>query len=155
MSESVSADAGAERPWMDRERTADDRARLLEPHLTDSERRQLLHSQWAAGFLGAGVPDGAVPGAGYVPPIPRLGVPGLYESDASLGVTNPRNARPGDTATALPSGLALAATWNADLAVEAGAAIGDEAAKKGFNVLLAGGVNLTREPRNGRNFEYL
>ena len=33
--------------------------------------------------------------------------------------------------------------------------IGQEAWRKGFNALLAGGVNLARDPRNGRNFEYL
>jgi len=33
--------------------------------------------------------------------------------------------------------------------------VGEEAAKKGFNVLLGGGLNLASEPRNGRNFEYL
>ena len=33
--------------------------------------------------------------------------------------------------------------------------VGAEAWAKGFSVLLGGGVNLTREPRNGRNFEYL
>ena len=82
-------------------------------------------------------------------------MPALCETDASLGVTNPGNVRPGDGATALPSGLALAAGWDPALAFEAGAVVGNEAAKKGFNVLLGGGVNLTREPRNGRNFEYL
>jgi beta-glucosidase len=30
-----------------------------------------------------------------------------------------------------------------------------EAHAKGFNVLLGGGMDLTRDPRNGRNFEYL
>ncbi|OOK64478.1 putative beta-glucosidase domain protein [Mycobacterium kansasii] len=45
--------------------------------------------------------------AGYVPGIPRLGVPALRMSDAGLGVTNP-GYRPGDSATALPAGLALA-----------------------------------------------
>jgi beta-glucosidase len=56
--------------------------------------------------------------------------------------------------TALPSGLAVAATFNPDLAKQGGAMIGREARASGFNVLLAGGVNLLREPRNGRNFEY-
>jgi beta-glucosidase len=60
-----------------------------------------------------------------------------------------------DVATALPSGAAMAATWDAELVERAGAAIGAEARGKGFNVLLAGGINLVREPRNGRNFEYL
>lgn len=143
-------------PWMNANLPADERAALLDAALTEDERYGLLHSQWAIGFLpGAPLPEGAIPAAGFVPPVPRLGIPGLYETDASLGVTNPRNARPGDTATALPSGLAMAATWDAELAYDAGAMIGDEAAKKGFNVLLGGGMNLTRDPRCGRNFEYL
>ncbi|MGZ3306804.1 MAG: glycoside hydrolase family 3 protein, partial [Asticcacaulis sp.] len=56
--------------------------------------------------------------------------------------------------TSLPSGLATAATWNPDVAFRGGAMIGAEARASGFNVMLAGGVNLLREPRNGRNFEY-
>jgi beta-glucosidase len=56
--------------------------------------------------------------------------------------------------TSLPSGLATAATWNPRLAYQGGAMIGAEARESGFNVMLAGGVNLLREPRNGRNFEY-
>jgi len=55
----------------------------------------------------------------------------------------------------MPSGLALAATWDADLAYRGGAMIGQEAWRSGFNILLAGGANLARDPRNGRNFEYL
>jgi beta-glucosidase len=141
---------------MDAALPADERARLLEEALTEDERYGLLHGIMPLPMVpGTSVPPGAIPAAGYFPPIERLGVPGLYETDASLGVSNPGGVRPGDTATALPSGLALAATWDPDLAREAGAAIGDEAAKKGFNVLLAGGVNLARDPRCGRNFEYL
>ena len=148
--------AALDHPWLDTTLDPDERAALLDAALTEDERYGLLHTRWAVNVLPGSSPiEGAVPGAGFVPPIERVGFPGLYETDASLGVTNPRDCRPGDTATALPSGLALAATWNPDLAYDGGAAIGDEAAKKGFNVLLAGGVNLTREPRCGRNFEYL
>jgi beta-glucosidase len=92
--------------------------------------------------------------AGYVPGVARLGVPALLMSDASLGVTNP-GYREGDTATALPAGLALGATFNPPLARRAGGLIGREARSRGFNVLLGPGVNLARDPRNGRNFEYL
>lgn len=56
--------------------------------------------------------------------------------------------------TALPSGIATAATWDRALGFAGGAMIGREARADGFNVLLAGGVNLLRDPRNGRNFEY-
>ena len=98
-------------------------------------------------------PAEAVPGAGYITGIPRLGVPALLETDASLGVSYVFGLRK-DGATALPSGLAQAATWNPELTEQGGRMIGAEARAKGFNVLLAGGVNLMRDPRNGRNFEY-
>jgi beta-glucosidase len=100
------------------------------------------------------IPADAVPGAGYVAGIERLGVPALKETDASLGVSYVMGLRH-DGATALPSGVAQAASWNPDVLYRGGAMIGGEARAKGFNVLLAGGVNLMRDPRNGRTFEYL
>ena len=100
------------------------------------------------------IPAAAIPGAGYVAGIPRLNVPALAETDASLGVSYVFGLRK-DGATALPSGLAQAATWNPSLVRQGGAMIGSEARAKGFNVLLAGGTNLMRDPRNGRTFEYL
>jgi beta-glucosidase len=98
-------------------------------------------------------PDGVPRCAGWVPGLARLGIPDLFETDASLGVS--AAGRREDLATALPCGLSLASSWSPELAETAGAMIGAEARAKGFNCLLAGGVNLTREPRNGRNFEYL
>ena len=100
------------------------------------------------------IPADAVPGAGYVSGIPRLNIPSLTETDASLGVSYVFGLRK-DGATAMPSGLAMAASWNPALVERGGAMIGSEARAKGFNVLLAGGANLMRDPRNGRNFEYL
>jgi beta-glucosidase len=93
--------------------------------------------------------------AGYIPGIPRLGIPAQLESDASLGVANRGHRRPGDQATALPASILTASTWNPDLAYRAGVVLGTEIRNKGFNVLLNGGVNLVRDPRNGRNFEYV
>ncbi|EUA43211.1 glycosyl hydrolase family 3 N terminal domain protein [Mycobacterium xenopi 3993] len=49
----------------------------------------------------------------------------------------------------------MAASFNPALARASGAAVAREARSRGFNVLLAGGINLARDPRNGRNFEYL
>ena len=86
--------------------------------------------------------------------MPRLGVPALQETDAELGVANPGGIRRGDTATAMPSNLALASTWNVDLARRQGESVGGEARAKGFTVLLGGTANLIRDPRGGRNFEY-
>ncbi|WP_034159632.1 beta-glucosidase family protein [Sphingomonas sp. ERG5] len=96
-----------------------------------------------------------IPSAGHIDGIPRLGVPLIRESDASLGVANQVEQRKGDVATALPSSLATAATFDPEIAHAGGVMIGAEARAKRFNVLLAGGVNLTRDPWNGRNFEYL
>jgi beta-glucosidase len=60
----------------------------------------------------------------------------------------------GDTATAMPACIALGASFNPALAGASGGAIGREARSRGFNVQL-GGINLLRNPRNGRSFEYL
>ena len=146
--------AQGDRPWMNAKLTPDQRAALLQPQLTLDEEFELIR-----GDLGlpshSGRDKDAKGSAGFVPGIPRLGVPDLQESDASLGVANPLNVRKGDGATPLPSGLALASTFDPALAYAGGKMIGHEAIGKGFNVLLAGGVNLARDPRNGRNFEYL
>ena len=144
----------ASRPWLDSALPADVRADMALQAMTLDEKIKLVHGHVAFPFSGKSKPDGVIGSAGYVEGIPRLGIPSLQESDAGLGVANPGNVRPGDEATPLPSGLALAATFDAALAERAGAMIGAEARAKGFNVLLGPGVNLTREPRNGRNFEY-
>ena len=92
--------------------------------------------------------------AGFVPGVARLGIPSLVESDAGVGIANSGHVRPGDEATALTSGLMMAATWNPDLAFSAGSVLGAEARDRAFNVVLDGAMNLARDPRGGRTFEY-
>ena len=123
--------------------------------MTDAEKIQLLHGPMPGLLAPSKRPQGLTMGAGFIEGIERLGIPTLVESDASLGVSNLMEMRKGDVATALPSGLSLASTWNPELARAGGAMIGAEARAKGFNVMLVGGVNLVRDPRAGRNFEYL
>lgn len=132
----------------------DVRAAAIEAQMTQEERFVLTHGMLALPLAGK-LPGDAVIGAGYVAGIPRLRVPPLRETDATLGVAYLGGLRGKEGATPLPSGLALASSWNPELARQAGETIGLEAKQKGFNVLLAGGVNLVREPRNGRSFEYL
>ena len=139
--------------WMNTSLSPDERAALLVAELTLDEMISLVHGPMPN--LMPTPPTDCARGAGYIAGVPRLGIPALNETDASLGVTNPRKVRVGDGATGLPSGLALASSWDAELAYQAGAMVGSEARDKGFNVLLGGGANLTREPRCGRNFEYL
>lgn len=147
----VAAAQGDTPPWMNRALTPDARADLVLARMTTEEKLGLL--------LGTSRrPDGdPVGAAGYVPGVPRLGIPPLRETNAELGVAIPLQndtVRPEDEATALPSGLATAASWNPAIAYANGAMIGEEARRKGFNVLLNGAVNLARDPRTGRNFEY-
>ncbi len=137
------------------DQTPEQQAEATLKAMTPEEKTVLTHGPLALPLTGpVELAADAVPGAGYIPGIPRLGVPSLRETDASLGVSYVFGLR-GDGATALPSGLAQAATWNPELLQRGGAMIGAEARAKGFNVLLAGGVNLMRDPRNGRTFEYL
>lgn len=136
----------------------DERARDTERRMTDDERFSLISSLMVVDVDGereSRVPEDVPEIAGYVPGIPRLGVPAQKITDGPLGITNPSGERPGDVATALPSGQALGATFNLALARETGAILGREARARGFNVVCAGGINLARDPRNGRNFEYV
>ena len=137
--------------------TAEARARAIEQQMIDEERFSLVWSVMGANDMlprDPRIPDGVPMGAGYTPGVPRLGVPALLMTDASLGIAN-QGYRPGDTATALPASIALGASFDAGLARLSGQLLGREARSRGFNVLLAGGTNLARDPRNGRNFEYL
>src|SRR5262249_35564400 len=130
----------------------------VEAQMTDEERFSMLVSVMGVNDVVTArderIPEGVLMSAGYVPGVDRLGVPPQLMSDASLGVTNP-GYRPGDTATALPAGISLGASFNPALARAAGGMLGREARSRGFNIQLAGGINLARDPRNGRNFEYL
>ena len=133
----------------------DQRAAALVQKMTLAEKLSLLHGVMPSyDKAGKVVPPGAVFAAGYVAGVPRLGIPALTETDATLGVAWIMGLRH-DGATPLPSGLAIAATFDPERAYRAGAMVGREARSKGFNVLLGGGANLARDPRGGRNFEYL
>ncbi|XVN49228.1 glycoside hydrolase family 3 N-terminal domain-containing protein (plasmid) [Novosphingobium rhizosphaerae] len=131
------------------------RAEATVKAMTEAEKTILTYSIMPLPFGNdpPPVPADSISGAGYTSGIARLGVPSLKETDASLGVSYVSGQR-NDGATALPSGVAMAATWNPALIRRGGQMIGSEARAKGFNVMLAGGVNLMRDPRNGRTFEY-
>jgi beta-glucosidase len=92
----------------------------------------------------------------------RLGIPRLKYTDGPFGIReelHPNSWEPlgltNDSATFFPTGSALAATWNTDLAREYGIAIGQEARARGKDVLLGPAVNIDRTPVGGRGFEYM
>jgi beta-glucosidase len=142
------------KPWMNPNLSPDDRAAMVVKEMTLDEKISLLHGTGMKG-LGPMSPlsSGSNGGAGYVVGIPRLGIPGIQISDAAYGVRS--SGQNGRYSTALPCNLAAASSWNLEAAYQFGALIGRELRAQGFNMSLGGGVDLTREPRNGRNFEYL
>ncbi len=141
-------------PWSDTSLSPDARADMVLKEMTLDEKIDLVHGQ---GMRGWGKPKAndymSNGGAGWVLGVPRLGIPTIQMSDAAYGVRN--SATNGRYSTALPSNLASAASWDIEAACEYGALIGRELRAQGFNMTLGGGTNLTREPRNGRTFEYM
>jgi beta-glucosidase len=86
--------------------------------------------------------------------IPRLDVPPMAMADAGQGVRGGEESTLGP-ATAFPSGVAMAATWDTDLVLRVGKAIAEETKNKGggAQMLLAPAVNIHRSPLGGRNGE--
>ncbi len=133
------ADAGAQVVRaQDTKGTPDERADQIATEMTFAEKVSLLSGG---------------PGGFSTCEIPRLGIPGFWMSDGPNGV---RNAPQGETqqACAFPAGVALAATWDADMATAYGTAMGLEDRARGTCFQLGPGVNICRVPVNGRNFEY-
>jgi beta-glucosidase len=85
-------------------------------------------------------------------PLPGIGLRAMTLSDGPAGVRGPRwDER--EPSLNLPSGSALAASWDVDLAYRYGAAAASEARRKGVDVVLGPTINLHRSPLGGRHFE--
>ena len=154
----------ADQPWLDPNLPPETRAHSAVAAMSLDEKLRLVfgYSDQALTDI-AKVPDDVVSpelktyivthlvkgSAGFVPGVPRLGIPDQTQTDASMGVRN--SFIP---STALPSSLATAASFDPDVPRAGGAMIGAEARATRHNTMLSGGINLAREPRNGRNFEY-
>lgn len=84
--------------------------------------------------------------------VERLGIKRLRLSDGPRGVAWHSSGKRG---TSFPPAIALAASWDRDLALRFGQALGAEARAAGCGVILGPAVNICRTPLNGRTFEYL
>jgi beta-glucosidase len=144
----------ADKPWMNANLPPEERADLVLKQMTTEEKIALLHGNGMAH-----APQWQMPltylsngGAGYTLGVERLGIPPIFNSDAAYGVRS--SGENGRYSTALPSSLGAASSWDVEGACAYGGVIGRELRAQGFNMTLGGGVNVTREPRNGRTFEY-
>lgn len=144
----------AGKPWMNTSLSPDQRADMVLQQMTLDEKINLVHGNGMPGwgkprpnaYLGNG-------GAGFVLGVERLGIPMIQMSDAAYGVRS--SGMNGRYSTALPANVGSAASWDPQAACQYGALIGRELRAQGYNMTLGGGVNLTREPRDGRTFEYM
>ena len=135
-------------PWMGESLSLDQRAEMVVQQMTLDEKISVLHGR--GGFQAEGpISNG---GAGVVQAVPRLGLPPIQLADSAVGVR--AAAERGRYATLLPSTIALAGAWDLNLAYEYGEVIGRELRDQRYQASLGAAVNLMREPRNGRNFEY-
>jgi len=120
--------APADRPWMNRALSPGDRATALVKAMTLDEKVLEIHMLDTPSH------------PREVAAVPRLGIPTFKISNGP--------------ATALPSALALSSTWDTAAATSFGSIAGQEIGDRGEDLIEAPGVNITRVPRNGRNFEY-
>ena len=148
------ANAAPQGPWMNKNLPPDQRADMVVEQMTLDEKIQLVHGG-TGGYAPSGAPaplSRSNGGAGWIPGIPRLGIPDINMADSAVGVT--RGAAMSRYSTLLPSTLGAAASWDPKAAYLYGTVIGRELRDQGYNMSIGGGVDITREPRNGRNFEY-
>jgi beta-glucosidase len=151
---SVALAQSADRPWMNTNLSPEERADLVLKQMTLDEKLSLLHGNGMAHN-----PQWTMPlteltngGAGYVEGVKRLGIPPIVISDAGYGVRD--SGANGRYSTAMPSSVGAASSWDLESACAFGDVIGGDLRAQGFNMTLGGGVDLAREPRNGRTFEY-
>ena len=140
-------------PWMNKSLSPDERADLVLGQMTLDEKIQMVHGTgWGVLRAGDPIPAKSNFAAGYMEGIERLGIPGIDLADSAVGAR--MAAYQARYATLLPSTLGAASSWDPDSAFLYGSVIGRELRAWGSNMTIGGGVNITREPRNGRNFEY-
>ena len=150
-------------PWLVKSLSPDRRASLLLAAMTPEEKFQQL-----VGAPGVVAEIPTCYGARHVPGIARLGIPTFRITNGPVGVgqsdcvptTTPNLPRAAmmstasAKATALPSGMAVAASFDTSVAAQFGDVIGVETRNHGLHVLEGPGLNLARAPQGGRNFEY-
>lgn len=94
--------------------------------------------------------------------VPRLNIPSIYLTDGPVGVRKKKDEKGKGVmglgqsypSTAFPTSVSIANSWNTENARRMGEAVGRECRAYDVDVLLGPALNLKRDPRCGRNFEY-
>jgi beta-glucosidase len=128
-------------PWLNARQSPSRRAGELLARMSLADKVHLLH--------GVSIAESPVPTDGFISAVPRLGIPPITMSDGPAGIRN------GQRATELPAPIALAASWDTHLAKAYGGLIGREARALGQDQVFGPAMNIDRDPRDGRDFEYL
>ena len=130
--------------WIGSDQRPTTRANELIDAMTLNQKVQIVTG---VGFLTPTSPN--VSSSGAIRGIPELCIPNLILNDSSGGIGFLQSGT-----TAFPQGITQASTWNPRLIRRYGGVLADEAVRKGANVVLGPGLNLARNPLNGRNLEY-
>lgn len=116
------------------------------PSKIDAFIEQLENDQLAA--LSRGTKATLAGGTGGIGNLNEFGIPNVQTADGPAGL------RIVNQATAWPIETSLASTWDPELVEAVGKAVGREAEQNSVDIWLAPGMNIHRDPLNGRNFEY-
>jgi len=138
---SAHASPCGQHPWCDTTISPDRRAALLLAGLTRDEKVSLLAGDDLEGVYGLpGTHTGTSDG------IARVGIPTIHFTDGTAGIRQ-------GSATALPAPIAVAASFDPAAAQLDGATLGDEAKRKGNDVLYGPTLTIVRTPLAGRTFQ--
>ncbi|HEX7653588.1 MAG TPA: glycoside hydrolase family 3 N-terminal domain-containing protein, partial [Verrucomicrobiae bacterium] len=134
--------AAPAQPWTNTTLSAGQRAALLVAAMTFEEKVAMVQGVNDSAFIGYV--------SGNITNNTRLGIPELTLNDGPAGV---RIRSGGNSTTAFPAPIAIAATWNPTVARQYGSQMGAQARGKGIDVLLGPMMNIPRAYQAGRNFE--
>lgn len=93
--------------------------------------------------------------------IPRLNIPSMYMTDGPCGLRKQGENKDhlglneSEPTTSFPTGATFGSSWNPENMRKMGKAVAKECKHFGVNMILGPAINIKRNPRCGRNFEYI
>ncbi|NOV01285.1 glycoside hydrolase family 3 C-terminal domain-containing protein [Paenibacillus planticolens] len=135
-------------PFLTQPALADDAVTLKDQASIDQVIKALTQAQKLSLISGASQ-SLATGAAGATAAVPSLGITQVVVADGPTGLRLGAGR-----STQFPNPTSLSASFDKNLIYEVGEAIGKELRVQGVDEILGPGLNIQRDPRNGRNFEY-